>query len=51
MQQILENYYAEGSFHEGIEGFRKIIKEIPFLSPRERLDMLHTKTVEGTTLR
>ena len=31
----LEDYYAGFNLYGGIEGFRKIIKEIPFLSPRD----------------
>ena len=31
----LEDYYAGFNLYGGIEGFREIIKEIPFLSPRD----------------
>ena len=31
----LEYYYAGFNLYGGIEGFREIIKEIPFLSPRD----------------
>ena len=31
----LEDYYTGFNLYGGIEGFREIIKEIPFLSPRD----------------
>lgn len=31
----LEDYYAGFNLYGGIEGFREIIKEVPFLSPRD----------------
>lgn len=31
----LEDYYVGFNLYGGIEGFREIIKEIPFLSPRD----------------
>lgn len=68
VQRILErgwlkDFYAAFNIYGGIEGFREIVKEVPYLSPRDinfvciafnlkkgRAKMLHTETVEGTTL-